>query len=126
MSGVAKSPIPKKLIGIRLRKLRKEMNIRQYEFADSLGVTPSCVANWESGVRMPNVNVVAKIAETLGVSVDYICCRSNRRNYPENDKTVSPDLRLDLSVLDEVARRRVVNYYDFLLKKSRKNSEYEN
>ncbi len=110
--------VEKKLIGIRLKNLRKEMKISQSRFADSLGVTTSCVANWETGIRTPDVNFLGIIAEHFGVSVDYVCCRSNQRNYFQNSKPIDPNLHLDLSGLSECEQQRLRNYYDFLLKKN--------
>lgn len=105
-------------IGTRMKNLRKEMNISQCKFAKNLGVTPSCVANWEAGLRAPDVELLGEIAEIFGVTVDYVCCRSNQRSYLRTEKSFERDLHLDISALDENARECIKNYYNFLLKKT--------
>jgi len=107
----------KKAFGMRMKKLREEKGISQGDLAEFLKVTSSCVANWEMGLRIPDINMWGKLAEYFGVSVDYLCCRSNQRNYVDSNKVVyDSDLVLDLSKLKEEDRDRIKKYYEFLLK----------
>lgn len=106
----------RKLIGKRLRELREESGISQNDLSGYLNITSACVANWENGVRTPDINVLGTIAEKFAVSVDYVCCRTNQRNYFASGRLVRPDLRLDLSPLKESERKRLIKYYEFLRK----------
>lgn len=107
----------KKAFGMRMKKLREEKGVSQGEIAEFLKVTPSCVANWEMGSRIPDINMWGKLAEYFGVSVDYLCSRSNQRNYIDSNKVVyDSELILDLSKLNKDDRERIRKYYDFLVK----------
>ncbi len=56
-------------VGERLILLRKEMGISQGELAGMLGCSQSYLSRVERGVHVPSIGNVAKMAETLGVSV---------------------------------------------------------
>ena len=59
--------------GERLRKLRRDYNIKQTALAEYLGVVPSAVGKYE---RLPNsypsVEALIKIADYFHVSIDYL------------------------------------------------------
>lgn len=56
--------------GENLKTLRESKGMSQAELAESLGITQSIIAQYEAGAKFPNVNLAAKIAKTLGVTVD--------------------------------------------------------
>ena len=55
-----------------ISKKRKEKGMTQKELAEQLGVTNKAVSKWETGQGLPDVGVLPKLGETLGVSVDEI------------------------------------------------------
>ncbi|GAU08109.1 helix-turn-helix domain-containing protein [Desulfoplanes formicivorans] len=55
----------------RLRKARESIGITQKELAKKIGVVPNSVQNYEGGT-FPKGDVVAKIAEALNVSTDWL------------------------------------------------------
>lgn len=57
---------------IELRKKRTERGLTQRQVADSLGVEPNTVSQWESGVREPRVCQLPKLAELFGCTVDEL------------------------------------------------------
>lgn len=60
-----------KKIGDIIADLRKERNIRQDELAEYVGVTAQAVSKWENG-GMPDCELLPKIADFFGVSVDML------------------------------------------------------
>lgn len=110
--------IERKAFGARMRSLREEKAISQSEIAEYLDVTPSCVANWEMGTRIPDVNVLGDLSEYFNVSVDYLCCRTNMKNYMQKEKKerYKPGDVLDLSVLTDDDKERIIRYYRYLTK----------
>lgn len=60
--------------GTAIKELRKERGIKQVELARDLGITLSCVAMWEISLRVPSADMLIKIAEYFGVTVDYLLC----------------------------------------------------
>lgn len=53
-----------------IKEKRENLKIKQNELAVIIGVSPSVIANWESGVAAPRVKDLPKIASAL-------CCTIN-------------------------------------------------
>lgn len=53
-----------------LRKLSKYAT--KASLANAIGVHPSNVTHWETGIRIPSLPVAAKYAEELGVTLDQL------------------------------------------------------
>ncbi|GIM46995.1 hypothetical protein DNHGIG_25440 [Collibacillus ludicampi] len=64
----------------RLVKLRKEKKISQEGIAKALGIPRSTYAQYELGRRHPDYDVIQKIADFFGVSIDYLF---GRVDHPE-------------------------------------------
>lgn len=58
-------------IGMQIAKLRKENNITQDELAKKLDVSAQAVSKWENG-GAPDLDLLPKIADYFGVSIDYL------------------------------------------------------
>ncbi len=56
-------------IGSFLKLLRKEKNLTQEQLADQLGVSNRTVSRWENGNNMPDISLLAEIAEFYDVSI---------------------------------------------------------
>jgi transcriptional regulator with XRE-family HTH domain len=57
----------------KFRKLCRSQGWTQRSLAEKLGtVSPSTISNWGQGVFMPRIDEVVKLAEVLGVSVQYL------------------------------------------------------
>ncbi len=61
-----------KELGKNIASLRKAVSITQSELASKLSVTPQAVSKWENGVSAPDVYLMPKLAEALGVTIDDI------------------------------------------------------
>ena len=55
-----------------LKQCRKKQGISQAELASKLGVTQQAVGKWESGKSSPDPGTVARIAELLNTTADYL------------------------------------------------------
>lgn len=60
------------MISKRLKELRKLNQITQINFAKKIGVTAGAVGLWETGKRLPDIEMVFKIAKMFNVSTDYL------------------------------------------------------
>src|SRR5712691_8466400 len=56
--------------GVRLAELRKAAGLSQYELASYVGVPQANIAFWEQSEKPPRSEVLSKMAEALGVSVE--------------------------------------------------------
>lgn len=59
-------------LGQRIRKRRQAMKLTQQQLAKALGQTSQHVSAIEQDKRAPSLTSLAKLAEELGVSVDYL------------------------------------------------------
>ena len=57
---------------MRLAQIRKEKNFSQQKLADTLGVSRSTVAMWETGPNQPDSDMLLRISALFRVSVDYL------------------------------------------------------
>lgn len=59
----------------RLRDLRTISGKNQETVAEECGISRIALARYEGGQRMPKMNILAKLAEYYGVTVDYLMGR---------------------------------------------------
>lgn len=71
-------------IGERIRQARKQAGLNQSELASRVGVSQPAVANWESGVHDPRWVMLAKLADALSTSLDWLA--EGARSPEERDK----------------------------------------
>lgn len=71
----------------RLQELLDEKDMTQRELAEKIGVTEVTISRYINGERKPRIDIIGKIAEVFGVSIDYLLEYSNIRNPYNNVKT---------------------------------------
>ena len=59
-------------LGKRIGTLRRQKSFKQDELAEKLGVSPQAVSKWENDQTCPDISLLPKLAELLGVSVDEL------------------------------------------------------
>jgi transcriptional regulator with XRE-family HTH domain len=59
-------------IGKRIRKRRQILEMTQKELAEAIGVTPQHISAIEQDKRDPSLSSLGKLAEELGVTIDYL------------------------------------------------------
>lgn len=65
------------MFAARLKTLRKSQNLSQIEFAKLLSVSSGAVAMWETEKREPDKEMLIRLADFFGVTVDYLLGRDN-------------------------------------------------
>lgn len=58
-------------IGKKLRHLRYSKDMTQAEFAEKVGIKRGTISNYEIGKRSPRLKELQKMADALGVGLDY-------------------------------------------------------
>ncbi len=84
-----------------LKQLREQNQLSQKDIAEYLGITRQAVASYELAKREPDYDVLKKLADYFGVSVDYILGRANCKDV--NAVTVGKNIDLikgDLTYLE--------------------------
>lgn len=113
----------------RLKRLRKMKGWTLEETAKRLGLRGySTYSNWEYGRTEPDSNTLSKIAETFGVSTDFLI--NGEEHQPGNnslDETIQliedEAKRLGLSPRDPVFKKMLSDAFDMLRIARGKNSE---
>lgn len=59
-------------LGDRIKDLRKQKNLSQSELADKVGISYAQIGRYETKGSQPPAETLKKIADTLGVSPDFL------------------------------------------------------
>lgn len=59
-------------LGENLRRLRKERDLTQEQFAEAIGVSFQAVSRWENGTSYPDMELLPALSSFFGVSVDCL------------------------------------------------------
>lgn len=62
-------------IGDLLSELRRDYNLKQKDVAKYLNVSVATISHYETGVNIPDLNTLVKLADFYGVSTDYLLGR---------------------------------------------------
>lgn len=65
---------------IRLRELRRSVDLSQNDFAKAIGLSKSSVNMYERGEREPSLATLEAIADFFNVDMDYLLGKSDCRN----------------------------------------------
>lgn len=60
-----------KIIGNKIAEARKKANMSQAQLAQQLFISPQAVGKWERGESVPDIITVNRLAEILGVDLNY-------------------------------------------------------
>ena len=55
-------------LGKRISENRKAKNLKQDELAEMLLVSPQAVSKWENDISCPDISLLPKLSEILGIS----------------------------------------------------------
>jgi uncharacterized protein YjbI with pentapeptide repeats len=81
-----------KKIGNKIAEARKKTNISQAELAQRLFISPQAVGKWERGESMPDIITFNRLAEILGVDLNY---------FSENFKSVAIEIASNESLVKQ-------------------------
>ena len=56
----------------KIQARRKALGLSQEELAQRMGVSRQSVTKWETGLSAPDLDRLVELADTLGVSLDYL------------------------------------------------------
>lgn len=72
-------------MGSRIKLRRKELRIRQSEFAEKLDISNNHISSIENGREKPSLDILLRICEELKVTPDYLLLGSIHANdIPQN------------------------------------------
>lgn len=61
-----------KTIGERLKTIRKNKNLTQAEFGETIGLTKQAIANVESNHSNPSIEFLCKLIEIYNININWL------------------------------------------------------
>lgn len=93
--------------------LLQKRGITPYRISRDTGISQTTFSNWKSGRSTPNSTTMQKIADYLGVSLDYLMTGSDDRFSKEN-------IEIDFALLTDKDLREFIGKYQLLNKDNKK------
>lgn len=66
-------------LGERLASARKNKGLTQDELANHLDVTPQAISKWENNLSCPDILLLPKISELLGIGIEELLTGSGKK-----------------------------------------------
>lgn len=96
---VAEKTKEEKTLGERLALSRKAKGLTQDDFAKMLDVTPQAVSKWENNLSCPDIMLLPKISDILGVSIEELLTGTvNKEEKPKITVTDNSRLKLKITI----------------------------
>jgi len=89
-----------KIIGNKITEARKKINISQAQLADHLFISSQAVGKWERGESMPDIITLNRLAEILGVDLNYFS-----ENVQSDTTEMAPVVYLDKKTSEDQLSR---------------------
>ncbi len=114
----------------KLKQLRLAARLTQIKLAKELNVSRSCLANYESGKRFPDTDILSIISDYFKVSISYLLSEKSHASTGKNFNNDSMDLikeisatgKLDISHISPLSKIALFEYYNFLCEQEQCNS----
>ncbi|MGN1059252.1 MAG: helix-turn-helix domain-containing protein [Clostridia bacterium] len=111
---------------LKLKMLRLEAGKSQEELSTELGISRSCLANYEAGKRQPDDEMISKIAKACHVMTDYLADRPFYQDVPLNESEIDKTKKLkslmqehgnalNISHLTMTHRISLIEFYNYIL-----------
>lgn len=81
--------------GKRLRRLRKERGLTQDDIAAAIGVSRQIISRWERNEAVPKAGNLTALADTLGISADYLL--HGKTNFP-----ATPEIPVEVPLNEQI------------------------
>jgi len=106
-------------LGKQLIELRKKAKLSQEELSGKVGIHANVLGRYEREEARPSIETAAKLADVLGVSLDYLVGNTD----VELDKTIT-DRILTLQKLPEKDREHILFTLDAMLRDAKTRLAY--
>lgn len=60
------------ILGVRIKNLRKKKGLTQQELGKLIGVTKVSISCYEKGSRIPTLDTIIRLADSLSVPLNYL------------------------------------------------------
>lgn len=115
----------------RIKQLREENNWTQLELSQKINCAMSSIAMYEKEDRKPSLEVLIKLSDIFGCSIDYLLGKSDIRN-PEQTEVINEELLkvgFDMKNYNpptEKQKEQIKALLEVILKDNKKNNKDNN
>lgn len=106
------------MIGKKIKELRDIKGITQEDLAKFLGVAPQTIYKYEKGINQPDLETTSKIADYFNITLDELLGRHEKMTV-----AASTQNGLDLADVSDETKKTIVDLYNFLKEKEKKEKE---
>lgn len=85
-----------KSVGNKIATARKKINLSQADLAQQVSISSQAVGKWERGESMPDISTLNRLAEILGVDLNYFS-ETFKSNVPENQAEATKKQSIEIS-----------------------------
>ena len=103
----------------RVKALRNEQGWSQSELAELVGANPAQISRYENGRITPSADALARLAETFGVSCDYLLIDGAARRPFRSPEDALGEHLADFAELGPADQELVVRFIEALVTKTR-------
>jgi len=108
-------------LGEKITKLKKLKNLSQVALAEATGISRDAISKYERGDSVPSVDYAKRIADALGVSLDYLMSDSDKEDVLDNDAVKRIKEIQDLPVAE---KDKIYSVIDALIRDYRTKKAY--
>ncbi len=109
------------------KEARKAKGWNQREAAEQLGIPYWTYVKYEAGDREPSYETLSRIAETLGVTTDFLLGRENSRPSVKEEPTEEDDFLIAMHgasrSLNEEDKQTLLKMAEFMMARNGQNNE---
>lgn len=84
-----------------IRTRRRALNLTMKQLSAAVGVTEAAISHYETGRREPDPDMLGRIANALGVTVDYLLGREETPATSPAPQKAPADMRAEAKMLLE-------------------------
>lgn len=99
----------------RLKQLRESKGLTQSQLAEELSIGRASISNYELNSRIPDLDVLVKIADYFGVTIDYLAGKSNFKDNKSQGMFSKEELEI-FSKIDEKIATQLIERIETLKK----------
>jgi len=108
-------------LGQKITKIRKEKKLSQSDIAQAVGVSRDAISKYERGDIVPSVENAKKMADVLGISLDYLVSEDDVQEVIDN--SMIQRVR-EIQKLSENDQNTIVNVIDAFIRDTKAKQSF--
>lgn len=96
------------MFGLRLKTLRESQGLTQNDLSIRLNTARSTITAYENGTNEPSIDMIIRISNMFGVSLDYLLGRTNQKYNPNLLDDNTNRLLEKINLLDENTKNTIL------------------